>query len=177
MDQGLRHNPLHIICCFRKLPGSLSLSGSACPSDDVEPWRGCAGWGVVGLQGGSSNLAWHSAWGLWEHPASPGKPVFQDSMAVKKGIGCKGAGGAGVRTEGWFLLLQSWEGTRLLFFLSVMRWKDADSALSTRDDASFLKLWNTIYKKRTTFQEPLISSRMYFFFFPGGLRNLFSVKL
>ena len=97
MDQDLRHSPLHVICCFRKLPGSLSLSGSACPSDDVEPWSGGAGWGVAGLQGGGSNLAGHSAWGLWGHPASPGKPVFQDSMDVKKGIGCKGAGGAGVR--------------------------------------------------------------------------------
>ena len=88
MDQGY-DNPFHIICCFRKQPVSLSPSGSALKRVYWE-------WG-----GGASGILRQTAWrGVCV--VSTGnlhlqkKPMFQDSMALKKGIGCKGAGRTGL---------------------------------------------------------------------------------
>ena len=88
MDQGY-DNPFHIICCFGKQPMSLSPSGSALKG---VYW----GVGVVGHQGYAAN------WPGMVRVVSRGnlrlqkKPIFQDSMALKKGVGYKGAGRTGL---------------------------------------------------------------------------------
>lgn len=88
MDQGYDH-PFHIICCFRKQPVSLSPSGSALKGVYWE-------WGWGGIRDTAAN------WPGTVRVVSTGnlrlqkKPIFQDSMALKKGIGCKGAGGTGL---------------------------------------------------------------------------------
>lgn len=157
MDQGY-DNPFHIICCFRKQPVSFSPSGSALKRVYWE-WGG-------GASGILRQTAWHGACGLNGQPASPEKAYVPGLHGSEEGYWMQRSrqDWAEQVTDGWFILLQSWKGMRLLFFLPIMGGEDANSALSTLNDASFLKLWNTIYKKRTTFQEPLISTRMHFFF-------------
>lgn len=143
------------------------LGSSLCHFQLLEvPWRGCTGNGVLGHQGYCGKLAWHSACGLNGQPASPEEAYIPRLHGSEEGYWMQRSrrDWAEQVTDGWFILLQSWKGMSLLLFLPIMGWEDASSALSTLDDAGFLKLWNTIYKKRTTFQEPLISTRMHFFF-------------
>lgn len=86
MDQGY-DNPFHIICCFRKQPVSFSPSGSALKRVYWE-WGGGAS-GIL-RQTGAVRVASTGNLHLQK------KPMFQDSMALKKGIGCKGAGRTGL---------------------------------------------------------------------------------
>ena len=90
MDQGY-DNPFHIICCFRKQPVSLSPSGSALKRVYWE-WGG----GVVGHQGYCGRLPGAVCVVSTGNLHLQKKPMFQDSMALKKGIGCKGAGRTGL---------------------------------------------------------------------------------
>ena len=157
MDQGY-DNPFHIICCFGKQPMSLSPSGSALKGVYWE-W---VWWGIRGMQ--QTGLA-RCVWSLGATCISRKSLYSKTPWLWRRVLDTKEQAGLGWAGDWWLIHFAAvLEGMRLLFFLPIMGWEDASSALSTQDDASFLKLWNTIYKKRTIFQEPLISTRIHFFF-------------
>lgn len=130
------------------------------------PWMGCAG-----SRGGRAlGLLWWT--GLAQCIGPLGAPCLpQKSLCAQTHGGC--AQGCWVQRRRWglqwgsparvnHLAAVTREDVWLVPFLSIMRCEDAGSALSALDVASFLKWWNQICQKRTTFQEPLVESRTCF---------------
>lgn len=151
----------HVICCFRKPLVSLLVPFWELPVLVLmhNPWRGCAGNWSGGWSGSPQQTGLAQYVGLRGHPASPRRAYFPSLRgALEKDVGCRAGGGgwSEEETEEWILSLQIQKDTWLLLCLPIMRWEGADPAFSALDNAGFLKLRNIIYKKRMTFQEPLI---------------------
>lgn len=157
MDQGY-DNPFHIICCFRKQPVSF-FTFWGCLEEGV------LGMGWWGIRDTAADCLARCMWSQRAACISRKSLCSRTPWLWKKGIGCKRSrqDWAEQVTDGWFILLQSWKGMRLLFFLPIMGGRCQLSFIYSKW-CKFSQIMEYNLQEKNNFQEPLISTRMHFFF-------------